>query len=104
MPQDPEKEWINRMARKEYDDDDGRTIVNMDVEGMPDSSWTAMIHKRSRREDREELRQKVAEGVQLTKSETRRYTWYAILAGLTVLGVVGGGTVLFIFILWLLWH
>ena len=92
------------MARKEYDDDDGRTIVNMDVEGMPDSSWTAMIHKRSRREDREELRQKVAEGVQLTKSETRRYTWYAILAGLTVLGVVGGGTVLFIFILWLLWY
>ena len=92
------------MARKEYDDDDGRTIVNMDVEGMPDSSWTAMIHKRSRREDREELRQKVAEGVQLTKSETRRYTWYAILACLTVLGVVGGGTVLFIFILWLLWH
>ena len=92
------------MARKEYDDDDGRTIVNMDVEGMPDSAWTAMIHKRSRREDREELKEKVAQGVVLTKSETRRYTWYAVLAGLTVVGVVGGGTVLFIFILWLLWH
>ena len=92
------------MARKEYDDDDGRTIVNMDVEGMPDSAWTAMIHKRSRREDREELKEKVAQGVVLTKSETRRYTWYAVLAGLTVVGVVGGGPVLFIFILWLLWH
>ena len=29
---------------------------------------------------------------------------YAILAGLTVLGVVGGGVILFIFILWLFWH
>ena len=92
------------MARKEYDDDDGRTIVNMDVEGMPDSSWSAMIHKRSRREDREEMKKKIADGEALTRSEARRYTFYAVLAGLTVVGVVGGGVVLFIFILWLFWH
>ena len=71
---------------------------------MPDSAWSGLRGKPSRRQDREILRQKVDRGEALTKREAKRYTWYSVLAGLTVLGVVGGGTVLFIFILWLLWH
>ncbi len=60
---------------KDYDDDDGRVIVNMDVEGMP---WH---DKRVRREKREA---KASRGPQMTRSEARRFTWYAVLAGLTI--------------------
>lgn len=91
------------MARgpKQYDDDDGRTIVDMDVEGMP---WHSRRIKKAQREQyRAELQEKIDRGEALTKKETFRYTFYAVLAGLTVVAVVGGGTVLFVFILWLLW-
>ncbi len=94
------------MARNDrpYEDDDGRTICSMDVDGMPGSAWQGLRGKHSRRQERETLRQKVDRGEALTQSEAKRYTRYSVLAGLTVLGVVGGGTVLFIFILWLLWR
>lgn len=73
------------MARepKQYDDDDGRVIVNMDVEGM---KW----HDRGvRREARAAKRAETAasQGPQMTKAEARRFTWYAVLAGLTIVGV-----------------
>ena len=91
------------MARrpKEYDDDDGRTIADMNVEGMP---WYQENRKRMRRaEARAELQEKIDRGEALTRRETLRYTFYAVLAGLTVVGVIGGGVTLFVFILWLLW-
>ncbi len=87
--------------RKQYEDDDGRTIADMNVEGMP---WYRADRKReARAQAREELQQKIDRGEALTRRETLRYSLYATLAGLTVVGVVGGGTVLFVFLLWLLW-
>lgn len=92
------------MARepKTYEDDDGRTIVNMDVEGMP--WYSRRVKKEQRAQARAELQEKIDRGEALTKKETMRYTLYAVLAGLTVVGFVGGGTVLFIFLLWLIWR
>lgn len=72
------------MARqpKQYDDDDGRVICDMDVEGMP------LYDRRVRREARAESRRKAAsQGTQMTKAETRNFTWYAVLAGLTIVAV-----------------
>ena len=82
-------------------EDDGRTICPMDVDGMPDSPFR--MNRRQRREDKAELKRKVAAEEAMTQKEARRYSWYAILAGLTVIGIVGGGTVLFIFLLTLIW-
>lgn len=91
------------MARqpKQYEDDDGRTIVDMDVEGMP---WHTRRVKREKREQaRAELQQKIDSGEALTRRQTARYTAYALLAGLAVIAFIGGGTTLFVFILWLFW-
>lgn len=91
-----------KMARKpkEKFEDDGRTIVDMNVEGM---RWYDQDAKRSNRlQQKAELQEKIARGEALNRRETIRYTFYATLAGLTVFGFIGGGTVLFVFILWLL--
>ena len=89
-------------APKQYEDDDGRTVAEMNVEGMP---WYQEHRKRqSRAEARAELQERIDRGEALTRRETLRYTFYATLAGLTVVGVIGGGTVLFVFLLWLLWR
>ena len=61
---------------KQYDDDDGRVICDMDVDGM---RW----HDKSVRRE-ENAKRKVAQGERMTRSEARRYTWYAILAGLLI--------------------
>lgn len=92
------------MAResKQYDDDDGRTIVDMDVEGMP--WYNRRVRKEQRAQARAELQEKIDRGEALTRRETARYTLYAVFAGLTVVGFIGGGTVLFILLLWLLWR
>lgn len=74
----------------------------MDVEGMP---WhTRRVRREERQRARAELQEKIDRGEALTKQETLRYTFYAVLAGLAVVGVIGGGTVLFVLILWLFWH
>ena len=87
--------------QKKYDDDDGRTICSMDVEGMPGSVFRQRGAKHSL--EKETIRSKVNAGEPLTRREYRKYTWYAVLGGLTVVGVIGGGVVLFIFILTLIW-
>jgi hypothetical protein len=74
--------------KKQYDDDDGRVILNMDIEGM---QWH---DKRVRQEKRTE--RKVGHGDQLTRSEARQFTWYAILAGLLIVAVFSVTWVLFI--------
>ncbi len=91
------------MARKpkQYDDDDGRTIANMNVEGMP--WYDANMKRQNRAEARAELADRVARGEALTGRETLRYTLYSVLAGLTVVGFIAGGVCIFILILYLLW-
>ena len=80
---------------KQYDDDDGRTIVNMDVDGMP---WHDRRIRRERRakekEDREEA---------LTKRQTARWIWRSLLAAFAVIFIIGGVIVLLIFIEWIIW-
>lgn len=74
------------MARepKQYDDDDGRVICDMDVDGM---RWH---DRRVRREARAEKTAKTSsQGVQMTRAESRRFTWYAVLAGVTMVAVYG---------------
>jgi len=80
---------------KQYDDDDGRVICSMDVEGM---RWH---DKRVRREERA-ARRHVA-GDQLTKSEARKYTWYSLLAGLLIATVFSVGWVLFVLFCIFVW-
>ena len=86
--------------KKEAFEDDGRTICNMDVDGMPQS----MFHVTRGNIEKKRYQRNSFDEESMTRSEYRRYTWYAVLAGLSVVGVVGGGTVLFVFILWLLWR
>ena len=92
------------MARepKQYEDDDGRTIVDMDVEGMP--WYTRRMRKEQRERAKAELREKIERGEALTTRQTIRYTLYAVLAGLAVVGFVAGGVCLMILILWLCWR
>lgn len=78
--------------RKQYDDDDGRVVCSMDVEGM---RWH---DRRVRREERMAARaaQAVPQGEPLTKAQTRQYAFSAALAGLVVVGVFASAWVLFI--------
>ena len=69
--------------------DDGRTIADMNVEGMP---WYSpkknVMQKESKaQEGREEI---------LTRQESRYYTWGALKAALLVVGVMCIGLVLFV--------
>lgn len=92
------------MARKpkQYEDDDGRTIADMNVEGMP---WhNARLKKEQREQAKAELREKIERGEALTTRQTLRYTFYSLLAGLAVVGFIGGGVCIFILILWLFWR
>ena len=91
------------MARqpKRWEDDDGRTVADMNVEGMP--WYQAGRRKQDRAQARAELQEKIDRGEALTRRETLRYTFYAVLAGLTVVAFIGGGATLFVFLLWLLW-
>ena len=72
------------MARKQYNDDDGRTIANMNVEGMP---WY--------RPERPDLPLAASSKDDLTKKQVRIYTASALKAGLLVAGVMSLGLVLF---------
>ena len=79
--------------------DDGRTIVNMNVEGMP---WYSP-GKRLSRQEREEKKRQEAENPALTKEESRYYTWGALKAALLVVGVMGAGIVLFVLFCQFVW-
>ena len=71
------------MAKKTYDDDDGRTIVNMNVEGMP---WYRPENPDGPANPPE----------QLTKEESRAAMWGALKAALLVAGIFALGFFLFI--------
>lgn len=76
--------------------DDGRTIVNMNVEGMP---WYTPGGKPAR------TGRKVQAGrlPPMTREESRYYTWGAVKAALLVTGVMCGGIVLFILFCQYVW-
>jgi hypothetical protein len=66
---------------KEFDDDDGRVICDMDVDGM---RWH---DRRVKKEKRAERRTSLPAGDRMTKSEAKRFTRYAVLAALTIVAV-----------------
>lgn len=66
------------MARrkKTYDDDDGRVIANMNVDGMP---WYL--------QDQKQATSSNSNVEDLTKEETRAIIWGTVKAGLLIAGV-----------------
>ena len=73
-----------KKGRREAPEDDGRTIVPMNVEGMP---WYLK---------RPEGQESAGEHTPMTKQELRAYTWAAVRAGLLVVLIFG--LVFFLFI------
>ena len=71
--------------------DDGHTIANMNVEGMP---WyreeNPLLPPRQPQQENQPPRE------QMTARQTRIYTWGAVKAGLLVVGCMCLGIVLFI--------
>jgi hypothetical protein len=74
---------LKKIQKKQYDDDDGRTIVSMDVEGMP---WYDRRHDFVPKSERGPS-QPSPYGTGLTNRELRLYTWGALKAGLLVASV-----------------
>ncbi len=75
--------------QKNYEDDDGRVICSMDVDGM---RW----HDKRVRRDEKAARRHNNNSNQMTRAEARRYNWYAVLAGLLVASVFASTWILFI--------
>ena len=69
--------------------DDGRTIADMNVEGMP---W----YSPKKNVPQEESKAQEGRGEILTRQESRYYTWGALKAALLVVGVMCIGLVLFV--------
>ena len=76
--------------------DDGRTVVDMNVEGMPWYNPAPHVPK-------EERRRMAQEDPVLTKREARYYTWGALKATLLVTGVLSAGIVLFVLFCQFVW-
>ena len=76
--------------------DDGRTIADMNVEGMP---WYSPKKHGWKRERKETENREPA----LTKEESRYYTWGALKAALIVVGVMCAGLVLFVLFCQYIW-
>lgn len=71
--------------KKQYDDDDGRTVANMNVDGMP--WYLERANKSSGNND---------SGMNMSKSEERAMLRGVILATLAVTGVFVLGGLLFV--------
>ena len=78
-----------------FDDDDGRVICDMDVEGL---RW----HDKRKRHD-EIVKRRAISHDQMTQSEARQYTWHAILAALLMVSVFSITWVLFILFCTQIW-
>lgn len=94
---------MSKREPRKYDDDDGRTICDMNVPGMP---WYEKDRRREERAEarrmREEQRAQEAERARMYGSDyiplrdRLRNALSIALAGLLVVGVIGGAMVLFI--------
>ena len=70
--------------------DDGHTIANMNVEGMP---WY--------KDEKPKAPAAQDESLRLTREESRYYTWGALKAAMVVVGVMSLGIVIFVaFCVW----
>jgi hypothetical protein len=78
---------------RQYDDDDGRVICDMDVDGM---SWHDKRIRREKREQRRAIATGQTDREQMTKSEARQFTFHATLAGMLIAFVFSAAWVLFI--------
>jgi len=74
---------LRKIQKKQYDDDDGRTIADMNVEGMP---WYDRRHDFGRQPERDSS-QPSPYGTGMTDREIKLYTWGALKAGLLVASV-----------------
>jgi hypothetical protein len=84
---------------KNFEDDDGRVICNMDVEGM---RW----HDKRVRHPLFTLPEANHPGGSsdpLTQREARRYTWYAVLAGLLIVAVFSAVWILLVLFMTKIW-
>lgn len=81
--------------RKQYDDDDGRVIASMNVDGMP---W----YQRSQRFDRNK-REQASDFSDLTKEESREIVKGAMKAALLIAGVFILAMLLFILFCLYVW-
>jgi hypothetical protein len=84
-----------RRKPKEYDDDDGRVICDMDPVSNIDLTGKVWPNRADRHEAKEEIKTQISTGPQLTRSEARRFTLNAMLAGLVVALVFSAVWVLF---------
>ena len=71
---------------KEIPGDDGKTVVDMNVEGMP---WYVPKRRKAAETDG-------AEPYQMTREEFRAYKWAAVKAGLLIVLIFGAVFGLFI--------
>lgn len=76
---------MSRKPKRTYDDDDGRTIAPMNIEGMP---WY--------KPEAPERRPDGTEPEPLTKEEARIYTLAAVKAGLTIVSIFGVAIYIFL--------
>lgn len=74
---------MRKIQKKQFNDDDGHTIVNMDVDGMP---WYDRRHDFGRNLQHSPS-QSSPYGSGMTDRELRIYTWGALKAGLLVASV-----------------
>ena len=70
--------------RKKYDDDDGRVIANMNVDGMP---WYVDAAKKKEVSSQE---------LDLTKEESKAVLWGTVKAGLLIASVFVVAALIFI--------
>ncbi|MGM9599721.1 MAG: hypothetical protein ACI3VY_07375 [Faecousia sp.] len=83
------------MNKREYDDDDGRVIVPMDVDGMPG------FFKRRKKDENEETPRK--QKIKLSKQEQRAVTGGVLRAAFTVLFIYAVVFALFILFCQFVW-
>ncbi len=81
---------------KTYEDDDGRVICSMDVEGMPWHDRRARRERKAAHNAAESMVQPAPLGEPMTRAEMRRYVWNSVLAGLLIVAVFSAVWVLFI--------
>ena len=93
------------MAREvnQYDDDDGRTICNMDVDGMPWQKNILRPEVKVNDENGEAAEAIVQQPVILTNKETRMFAFNGILAGLVVALAFAAFMILFTFFCTKIW-
>ena len=73
---------------KQNDDDDGRVITSMNVEGMP---WYDKAIRREKAKSSQHV-----QGGQMSRSEARQYTWYSMLAALAIVATFSVTWILFV--------